>query len=333
MKGQSFLKSIQRLVAPKKNELFSRDTIDKLNMKGRVVLITGADRGIGFETVKRFAKSGAKVVGTFRDSEKGYEALKSIYKDYPDSDVELIKLNLLSFNSVNTFVTEFQKKHDKLHYLINNAGTLNNKFMHTINGYETNFQVNYLSPFLLTNSLVDQMIDSADKTKKGDVRVINLTDLRFTRLANMKNYTTKFVNEEVYWNSEEIYEPRCNYFSSKLAMAMYTKQLVKVLEEHRDNDGFLSINCVYPGFADTHLYDRVPTLRPNSYNLKKYFLDNFPTAEDASYLVANAVVSGNGTATVITAEAEPVPIENFYDECEDPEDLWDRTRFWIDKKK
>jgi len=123
-------------------------------------VITGASDGIGVPTAMAIAKTGARTILACRNIEKGQKVADEIIQESGNPDVEVMKLDLGSFDSVRNFVSEFLKRGVPLHLLINNAGVFSTEFS-TIDGIETHFYINHLSHFLLTNLLLDTIIASA----------------------------------------------------------------------------------------------------------------------------------------------------------------------------
>src|SRR5260370_34879580 len=95
---------------------------DKTTMKDKVVLVSGANSGIGKAASLALAKMGATIVMVARNREKGEAAKSGIIRESQNSSVDLLLADLSSLESVRQLVTEFQKKYSKLNVLINNAG-------------------------------------------------------------------------------------------------------------------------------------------------------------------------------------------------------------------
>ena len=90
--------------------------------KAKVVVVTGANSGLGYHTVHQLALHGAKVVLATRDLAKGETARAMILRNWPRADIDVMVLDLASFDSINTFVKELFGKYDEIDILINNAG-------------------------------------------------------------------------------------------------------------------------------------------------------------------------------------------------------------------
>lgn len=95
-------------------------------LKDKTILITGGSSGIGIEEVRSLASTGASIIFTARDMAKGEKVKASILEDWKDQsvkpEIEILKMDLQSLESVREAAEEFKKNHDNLHVLIGNAG-------------------------------------------------------------------------------------------------------------------------------------------------------------------------------------------------------------------
>src|SRR5207245_5662243 len=91
-------------------------------MSGRVVMVTGANAGMGKEIVFALAGMGATVVMVCRDSGRGEAARREVQERSGSGDVELLVADLSSQQSIRNLVSEFAASHDRLHVLVKNAG-------------------------------------------------------------------------------------------------------------------------------------------------------------------------------------------------------------------
>ncbi|GAG77020.1 unnamed protein product, partial [marine sediment metagenome] len=139
-----------------------------MSMKGKICIVTGANSGIGKATAMGLAKMDATVVMLCRNKERGEEAQKEIIDLTGNTNVDLMLCDLASQKEIHSFVSEFKSKYQNLHVLINNAGIMTSKRNQSVDGYEMNFAVNHLAPFLLTNLLLDILKNSAPS------RIINV---------------------------------------------------------------------------------------------------------------------------------------------------------------
>lgn len=132
-------------------------------LAGIVMLITGGSAGIGAETARAFHATGAKVLLTVRDLEKGQQVIDSILSDDRSSKAEIIaiKMELGSLDSVRAGAQEVLSKTDKLNVLVNNAGVMATPEGRTKDGFETQFGTCHVAHFLLFQLLKATLLKSS----------------------------------------------------------------------------------------------------------------------------------------------------------------------------
>ena len=128
------------------------DNTKKLD--GKLVVITGANTGIGKETVIDLAKRGARVIMCCRDLTKAEEASKEIRKISGSDLVEVEHLDLASLKSVRKCAETLVEKEDKIDYLINNAGVMVCPDWKTEDGFDMQMGTNHFGHFLFTEMLM-----------------------------------------------------------------------------------------------------------------------------------------------------------------------------------
>lgn len=200
-------------------------------MTGKVVIVTGANSGIGFETALRLSRRGAKVILACRDEKKGLEAAERISKMVKHAKVRYEYLDLCSLNSIREFVDRFKISEAKLDVLINNAGASGMGLKKTKDGIIRDMQVNHFGPFLLTILLVPFL------RKATPSRVIIVS-------STLHKYgTTDYINEEGKYGYLQTY---CN---SKLCNVLFSNELARRL-----NGTGVVVNSLHPGHVNTTLF-------------------------------------------------------------------------------
>uniref|UniRef100_A0A182P3Q7 K Homology domain-containing protein n=1 Tax=Anopheles epiroticus TaxID=199890 RepID=A0A182P3Q7_9DIPT len=199
---------------------------------GKVILITGANTGIGKETARELLKRGGKVYIACRSLERGNEARSDIIAQTGLGDIHVRELDLASLESIRKFAKGFLEEEKRLDILINNAGVMACPKALTNDGFEQQLGVNHLGHFLLTNLLLDRLKASAPS------RIINLSSLahKYGKI-NQKDL-----------NSEHSYNQVTAYCQSKLANVMFTRELAKRLQGTS-----VTAYAVHPGTVDTDL--------------------------------------------------------------------------------
>ncbi|XP_068146887.1 retinol dehydrogenase 13-like isoform X1 [Drosophila tropicalis] len=203
------------------------------NETGRVVIVTGANTGIGKETTWELARRGATVYMACRDMNKCEEARAEIVKDTQNKYVYCRQCDLSSLDSIRHFIAEFKREQEQLHVLINNAGVMRCPRSVTKDGFEMQLGVNHMGHFLLTNLLLDLLKKSAPS------RIVNVSSLAHTR----GEINTADLN------SEKSYDEGKAYNQSKLANVLFTRELAKRLE-----GSCVTVNALHPGVVDTELF-------------------------------------------------------------------------------
>nr|XP_023025613.1 retinol dehydrogenase 12-like [Leptinotarsa decemlineata] len=200
--------------------------------EGKVVIITGANTGIGKETAWELAKRGARVYMACRDMKRCETAREEIVLNTKNKYVYCRKCDLASLESVREFAENFKAREKKLDVLINNAGVMKTPKSKTKEGFEMQLGVNHMGHFLLTNLLLDRLKESAPS------RIINVT--------SVAHKSGKLQKDDL--NSDRNYDSYGAYAQSKLANVLFTKELARRLE----GTG-VTANCVHPGIVDTEI--------------------------------------------------------------------------------
>lgn len=204
---------------------------------GRIVLITGANSGLGKRTAQVLAEKGAHIVMACRNLEKGEQARQDILKEVPEADLVVMKLDLGSLASIHRFAEQFRDNYDRIDLLYNNAGVMGVPRQETEDGFELQLGVNHLGHFALTGLLLDLMVDVEGS------RIINLSS---TGAWMGKMHFDDF-------QLEESYSRYGAYGQSKLANLLFTYELQRRLEAA----GAKTItNAAHPGFTLTGLQHR-----------------------------------------------------------------------------
>ena len=210
-------------------------------LKGKTVIVTGANTGIGLDTALSFAGRGAKVIIACKNYKSGLKALKYIRDLSENRFVEFRKVDLSSFDSIREFAKEFNAEEERLDILVNNAGVLTAaKRQVTKDGHEEMFQVNHLGPFLLTNLLLEKM------KKSSPSRIVNVS-CGIHKKSKGLNFTDLEMKEKF---------GRFKQFAqTKLANLLFTHELSKELEGTN-----ITANSVNPGYVLSDAYRNVGIL-------------------------------------------------------------------------
>lgn len=207
-------------------------------MTDKVCIVTGATGALGFEVCKQLAELGACVIMGCRNTQKGKEACNTIIEQTGNENVEVMKLNLASLSSVQKFCNNFLSMNLPLHVLINNAAVINCPHSLTEDGFDCQSQINYIAPFLLTNLLLERMIQSAP------ARIINVS-------AMFHPWGKKDLS---VLHGEHGNSGMKQFANSKLALVQFTYELANRL----DGSG-VTANIVDPVISHTWGYRSMKT--------------------------------------------------------------------------
>jgi len=141
------------------------DDKKKYDLSGKNFVVTGATSGIGLAAVKALISTGAYVIGVGRSLERNDKAKAEIISAFPQAKVEYLLANLESQAQVKSLSKTIidllvQKGENHLDGLVNNAGTYLEKKQMTEDGIEKTFAVNHLAPFILTQSLLQMLMNA-----------------------------------------------------------------------------------------------------------------------------------------------------------------------------
>lgn len=143
------------------------------DLKGEVILITGANSGIGYEAARMLAASGAHVALACRNPDKASEARDRLANAVAGASLEILPLDLSDLGSVKAAAEAFVDRHDRLDALINNAGILGPSPRPDLEAFDIDdlaelFRANTLGPVCLTQAALPSL-----KSSRGVV--INVT--------------------------------------------------------------------------------------------------------------------------------------------------------------
>ena len=123
----------------------------------KVIVVTGANAGIGIETVRGLLGSDVRVVMACRNLEKAESARAHLEKT-SGNEVDLMQLDLADMRSIEAFATAFNKKYGRLDVWVNNAGVFCRKRSLTTDGFETTMGVNFYGTVYLTRLLLPTIL-------------------------------------------------------------------------------------------------------------------------------------------------------------------------------
>jgi NAD(P)-dependent dehydrogenase (short-subunit alcohol dehydrogenase family) len=206
-----------------------------MDLSGLTALVTGANSGLGYESMRVLALRGAHVIGTARTLEKATDACASV-----QGRTTPVALELTDFKSVVACATQVAALGSHLDILMCNAGVMEVPTAEQINGIERHFVTNHLGHFLLTQRLLPLLVAAP----QGRVVVVSSGAYKQAPAAGIE-----FDN----LSGERDYEPRKAYGQSKLANYLFVRELTRRLEGTR-----VTANALQPGVIMTNLGRYLP---------------------------------------------------------------------------
>ncbi|XP_065048894.1 short-chain dehydrogenase TIC 32 B, chloroplastic [Musa acuminata AAA Group] len=210
------------------------------NPSNLTAIITGATSGIGAETARVLAKRGLRLVIPARDLKRAAEVKDWIQGESPEAEIILMEMDLSSFASINRFCSMFLSLGLPLNILVNNAGKYCKKLQLTEDKFEMTFATNYLGHYLLTENLLEKMIETSARTGI-EGRIVNVSSVIHTWVKRGRFKLSHMLNPKDFNGTQA-------YAQSKLANIMHAKELARRL---RGRNAMVTINAVHPGVVKT----------------------------------------------------------------------------------
>ncbi len=196
-----------------------------MRFKGKSVVITGGDKGIGRATALAFAAEGAKIViGYFKDQKAADETIA--LAEHLAGEIELFKMDVRVKSDCIKLIDIAVKRYGRLDIAVNNAGvsTMNWAVDLTEEEWDFNMDVNAKGVFLCCQAEVRQFIKQG-----GGGKIINVGSIASKRPAQLL----------------------AHYAASKFAVLGFAKSLASEVAQYKIN-----VNCVCPGLVKTSMQDR-----------------------------------------------------------------------------
>lgn len=238
---------------------------------GKTAVLTGGTRGIGAEIVKKLLQINVNIIIGCRNLKDGEKLVNSIRQQgVKTGTATFLNLDLMSLASVRKFAKDILASNKPIHLLINNAGIMGQPFKETQDGFESHFQVNFLSHFLLINLLLPKIIKTATECRQtGRIINVNAAAMYYARL-DLDDLQLR-----------KRYNPFIAYFNSKLMQVLMTRELDSALQ----NAGVTNvrINDVHPGVVATELVAHTPGFDWMKGTMEKILMTPAQGADDVLY--------------------------------------------------
>ncbi|GGM18499.1 hypothetical protein GCM10011351_00330 [Paraliobacillus quinghaiensis] len=205
--------------------------------KERIVIITGANSGIGKAAAHRFAMEGYTVIMACRNLEKSQLVQQEIKELSSNDRIDLMKLDMGSFESIREFCSVFKEKYERLDILIHNAAYFNHgsKFRLSPNNIELTFATNVFGPYLMTELLLGHL------KKSQDARILNASSNIVKHFFDPKRKINfnKLIGEMEDTKGFSVYDMYCQ---SKMGLILLTFKMAKEYDKYGIKVNALQIN-------------------------------------------------------------------------------------------
>ena len=215
---------------------------EAIDLTGRVVLITGANTGIGKATAADLAGRGAELILACRSEAKAQPVIEELRAASDNDAIDFLALDLGDLASVRRAAAEVLAVDRPLHVLVNNAGLAGQRGQ-TTDGFELAFGTNHLGHFLFTTLLLDRLRSSAGP--EVPARVVNV--------ASGSHFDAPGIDFDALQQSTPSVVGMREYSVSKLANVLFTQQLAQ-----RVDPAEVAMFATDPGPVHTDVWRRIP---------------------------------------------------------------------------
>lgn len=286
----------------------------KSRVQGKVVIITGGTKGIGYQLACNLAHNGAILYIAGRDCVLGQAVESSLRTTSGNAQVFFRLLDLTSLTSVRTFVKNFLKDESVLDILVNNAGVFYHPSQLTKDGFDVSFQTNYLGPYVLTSELLSQLNSTPSS------RLVFLSSEAYKIPAPNELsllVPTKLLKFDTQWDG--IYY----YALTKLATFLFAKHLAKKNPE-------ILVSSVNPGscWSLNNYRHFLATYGWKQYYKQLQFKLFMRTQEDGTQSALHAINAPQYTTGSYISDCESLSVDHVDPNGEATEDLLLRTQLW-----
>ncbi len=213
----------------------ARKTMDRVpnrDLTGSIIVFTGGTDGMGRVAVERFAEMGAGICLFGRNPPKTRRVLDELAAAGHKGPLSIVECDIGSLDQVRGAADQVLARHERIDCLINCAGVNVRERRLSADGYEMNFAVNYLGPFLLTELLLERV------RATPSARIVNLV----SATQEVARLNLDDLQLETGWSLLQ------SYARAKLCVIMHGRDLAKRLA-----GSGVSVNCLNPGYIRTKL--------------------------------------------------------------------------------
>lgn len=225
------------------------------DQRDKIIIVTGANSGLGYETSRELAAKGARVIMACRNKSRGELAAARIKDKLPTALLTVMKLDLADLAQIERFARRFRGAYGRLHILINNAGVMALPYRETGDGFEMQFGTNHLGHFALTGRLLGRLLDTPGA--------------RVATVSSSIHERGKINFDDL--NSRGHYDKWTAYEQSKLANLLFAYELQRKLEANEQET--ISV-AAHPGHTATNLRQTGPRMSGDRFQAWLMHLSN-----------------------------------------------------------
>jgi len=279
--------------------------MSKHDLEGRTFVVTGANTGIGKETVRGLAARGGRVLLACRSRDKTLPVIDEIRAQTGNEALGFVPLDLEDLAQVRQAAAELLAEAPAIHVLINNAGLARSHGI-TKDGFERTFGVNHLGHFLLTRLLLPRIEAS------GPARIVNV--------SSHSHYRAKRIDFASLREPTQTFSGMPEYEASKLCNVLFTKELARRLEGKP-----VTTYALHPGVIASDIWRNVPW--PLGSIAKLFMKSNEEGAATSLYCAtSDEVASHSGRYYTNCREKAPNRAAN---DVALARELWEKSSEWV----
>lgn len=274
-------------------------------MNGKIVVVTGANAGLGKETAKVLANKGAKIILVCRNKARGEAARQEIIKATHNTNISLELCDLSSKDSIHNCGLSIRQKYNHIDVLVNNAGAIFGTRATNSEGLERTFALNIMGYFRFTHYMLDLLKNGTDK-----------------RIVNVASYAHNFA-KKIPWDDLQFetspYRQLYVYGLSKLYDIYFTRQLAKIMVAQKTG---ITVNAVHPGTVHSNFGKSGSKLFYLGFKIASPFYDNVEKGAKMAIHMASSpdVRDINGAYYAHMKEGKLTPLAQ---SDQDAKRLWD----------
>lgn len=289
---------MSRITTPFGFKTTASEVVEGINLTGKRIIVTGAASGIGIETTRALALTGAEITLAVRDTNAGKRVASDIIEATGNRSLNVAKLDLASRDSIAAFVASWT---GGLNILVNNAGIMAlPEIKRTREGWEMQFAVNHLGHFALANGLRDALAAA------GNARVV--------AVSSSAHQSSPVVFDDIHFRFRP-YDPLLAYGQSKTASVLFA-----VGATTRWKEFGITANALMPGAILTNIQRHVD---PSTMRKWRGGIE-----VDPNNLPAHFKTTERGAATSVLLAASPL-LEGiggrYFFDCNEAEIVTERT--------